>query len=70
MAKLHRLAGRYDNPMPTWFLAPIAGLKLPTGGSERWKKLGSGAGSGVLEFPSLLGNLHIFVSALLNKFFQ
>ncbi len=24
------LAGRYDNPMPTWFLVPIAGLKLPT----------------------------------------
>ncbi len=21
---------QYDNPMPTWFLAPIAGLKLPT----------------------------------------
>jgi hypothetical protein len=21
LAKLHRLAGRYDNPMPTWFLA-------------------------------------------------
>ncbi len=30
VAKIHRLAGRYDNPMPTWFLAPIAGLKLPT----------------------------------------
>jgi hypothetical protein len=30
VAKLHRLAGRYDNPMPTWFLAPIAGLKLST----------------------------------------
>ncbi len=30
VAKLHRLAGRFDNPMPTWFLAPIAGLKLPT----------------------------------------
>ncbi len=30
VAKLHRLSGRYDNPMPTWFLAPIAGLKLPT----------------------------------------
>ncbi len=30
VAKLHRLAGRYNNPMPTWFLAPIAGLKLPT----------------------------------------
>ncbi len=30
VAKLHRLAGRYDNPMPTWFLARIAGLKLPT----------------------------------------
>jgi hypothetical protein len=26
VAKLHRLAGRYDNPMPTWFLAPIEGL--------------------------------------------
>ena len=24
------MAGRYDNPMPTWFLAPIAGLKVPT----------------------------------------
>jgi hypothetical protein len=23
-------AGRYDNHMPTWFLAPIAGLMLPT----------------------------------------
>ncbi len=29
VAKLHRLAGRYDNHMPNWFLAPIAGLKLP-----------------------------------------
>ncbi len=27
VVKLHRLADRYDNPMPTWFLAPIAGLK-------------------------------------------
>jgi hypothetical protein len=30
VAKLHRLLGRYDNPMPTWFLVPIAGLKLQT----------------------------------------
>ncbi len=30
VAKLHRLAGRYDNPMPIWFLAPIAEHKLPT----------------------------------------
>jgi hypothetical protein len=30
VAKQHRLAGRYDNPMPTWFLALIAGQKLPT----------------------------------------
>ncbi len=29
VAKLHRLAGRYDN-MPNWFIAPIAGLKLLT----------------------------------------
>jgi hypothetical protein len=33
VAKLHRQAGRYDNPMPTWFLAPIVGLKLPSLGS-------------------------------------
>ncbi len=25
-----KAGGRYDNPMPTWFLAPIAGLMLPT----------------------------------------
>ncbi len=29
VAKLHWLAGLYDNPMPTLFRAPIAGLKLP-----------------------------------------
>ena len=28
VAKLHRLAGRYDIPMPTWFLALIAGHKF------------------------------------------
>ncbi len=32
-AKLHGLVGRYDNPMPTWFLAPIAGLK----GTLEWE---------------------------------
>ncbi len=36
VAKLHRLAARYDNPMPTWFLAPIAGLKLPTLDGLTW----------------------------------
>ncbi len=30
VAKLHRLAGLYYNPMPTGFLAPTAGPKLPT----------------------------------------
>ncbi len=30
VAKLQRLAGRYDNPMPPWFLAHIAGLESPT----------------------------------------
>ncbi len=30
VGKLDRLAGWYDNPMPTWFLTPIVGLKLPT----------------------------------------
>ncbi len=30
VAKLLRLAGRYDNHMPTRFLTPIAGLKLRT----------------------------------------
>jgi hypothetical protein len=28
LAKLYRMAGRYDNPMPTWFLAPISGTKV------------------------------------------
>jgi len=23
------LAGRYDNPLPPWFLAPITSLKIP-----------------------------------------
>jgi hypothetical protein len=35
-----RLAGRYDNPMPNWFLAPIAVLKLPTLGSLNVYKFG------------------------------
>ncbi len=26
VAKLHRLVGRYNNPMPTWFLAPFRNL--------------------------------------------
>ncbi len=39
VAKLHRLAGRYDNPMPTWFLAPR--LKLPTQYSRQADKLES-----------------------------
>jgi len=33
----NRLAGRYDNPMPIWFLAPIAGLQLLT----QFKKAGT-----------------------------
>jgi hypothetical protein len=48
VAKLHRLAGRYDNPMPAWFLAPIAGLKLPlTGTVYRLCDYGGGGGGGV-----------------------
>jgi hypothetical protein len=31
-AKLCSLAGRYDNPIPTRFLAPIDCLKIPTQG--------------------------------------
>jgi len=30
LAKLHRLAGQYDNPVSTWFLVPIARLKIST----------------------------------------
>jgi hypothetical protein len=29
-SKLHRLAGRYDNLMSTWFLSPIVELELPS----------------------------------------
>jgi hypothetical protein len=28
VAKLHRLAGRYPNPMPSWFQAPPIGAKV------------------------------------------
>jgi hypothetical protein len=28
-ARLYSLAGRYDNPIPTWFPAPIDCLKIP-----------------------------------------
>ncbi len=30
VAKLHGLAARYENPMSTWFLTPIAGHNLPS----------------------------------------
>jgi hypothetical protein len=47
VAKLHRLAGRYDNPMPTWFLAPIAGLRLPSLIYQwRWTLYTSSGGGG------------------------
>jgi hypothetical protein len=36
------MAGRYDNPIPTRFLAPIDCLKIPTqvgeGGRTRWNE--------------------------------
>ncbi len=41
VAKQHRLAGQYDNPVPTWFLDPIAGLMLPTlSGGFAWIWIG------------------------------
>ncbi len=43
VVKLHRLAGQYDNPMPTWFLAPVAGLKLPTQDQTRFLLLYRGS---------------------------
>ncbi len=33
--KLQRLAGRFDNPMSTWFLAPMAG-QVTDSGSGSW----------------------------------
>jgi hypothetical protein len=38
VAQLHRLAGRYDNFMPNWFLALIAGIKLPTQTNSKSRK--------------------------------
>ncbi len=32
-ARLHSLAGRYDNPIPTRFLAPLDCLKIPAQGT-------------------------------------
>ncbi len=39
VGRLHSLAGRNDNSMPTWFLALIAGLKLPTLASAYWNQM-------------------------------
>jgi hypothetical protein len=33
-ANLCSLAGRYDNPLPPWFLAPIDSLKIPAQARE------------------------------------
>ncbi len=52
VAKLHSLAGRYNNPMPTWFLAPIAGLKLPTQIGEDLQKRGQHRKKSFSIFPS------------------
>ncbi len=35
-ASLCSLAGRYDNPIPTWFLAPIDYLKIPAQVWSKW----------------------------------
>jgi hypothetical protein len=39
VGKLHCWTGRHDNPMPTWFLAHIAGVKLPTLASAFWNQM-------------------------------
>ena len=54
VAKLHRLAGRYDNPMPIWFLAPIVGLKLPT---QEFLTIWNRVGIGLLYRPASLCSL-------------
>jgi hypothetical protein len=45
-ASLCSLAGRYDNPIPTRFLAPIDCLKIPALGIFR-VAVGKGGGVGV-----------------------
>jgi hypothetical protein len=36
-ASLCFLAGRYDNPIPTRFLAPLAFSKIPAQNDKKWK---------------------------------
>ncbi len=58
----YRLAARYDNPMPTWLLAPIAGLKLPAqikGTVQRelrWVKIGINR---TARIKCIAGNCHL-----------
>ncbi len=40
-ASLCSLAGRYDNPIPSWFLAPIDFLKIPALNFKRIPGIGS-----------------------------
>ncbi len=50
-ASLCSLAGRYDNPIPPWFLAPIDSLKIPAqnaGLLYRNVQLGKGLADGFL----------------------
>jgi hypothetical protein len=57
-SQAHRLAGRYNNRMPTWFLAPIAGLKLPA----QW--FGTESAGFVIFWPP---RIRLLVLTLLSK---
>jgi hypothetical protein len=57
------LAGWYDDPMPAWFLAPIAGLKLPT----QAPKAGGIDSLHVYKFGSDQENFVLYVKIKLNK---
>ncbi len=51
--ELHRLAGRYDDPMPTRFLAPLAGLKFRTPRARICKRLRSPGTDSKESIPGL-----------------
>jgi hypothetical protein len=63
-ASLYSLAGRYDNPIPTRFLAPIVCFKIPALSIKRFYHAGTKEGGKGVHIVKICGiNYHIFRKA-------
>jgi hypothetical protein len=67
-ASLCSQAGRYDNPIPPWFLAPIDSLKIPA--LEKKKKRDLGISVNQLELGRVFRYRSYFMIAFLSSIIQ